>query len=560
MHRVLSHRLLSSVSVFALCLSASVVGTPASAAFKAGTWTKVGGKNSPLCGGGSSFLLTDGRVLIQDNCGFPNNFGTNWWTLTPDNTGSYTSSSVTWTQVASIPASFGYGPLYMSSYVLANGNLIINGGEYNLGPLVWIDLGAYFNPQTNNCSGCWIQGSPPTSGSGSWIQVNPPTGWTSIGDGQSTILQNGNYMIADCCSTRQAILDLANLTWLPTGSNFRPSTNNEAGWTLLPDDSVLTVDMTTGFNAASTAYRYLNGTWYCAGTTQVQLIDEQPPSNPDVEMGPWVLLPNGTVFAVGGSGNNAIYTPPPPGQTPPAGGSCNGPGINTGTWTAGPSYPSPFQNYRIADGPGALLPNGNVLLMAAPGDGQTPVQFFEYTEGNPGTLNVTANTTNAPTDVSYNGRLLVLPTGQILQTDNTSDIEVYSPNGQSISPIGPPPGYSATWAPTITTPYPLSITRGLTYTISGTLFNGMSQANAYGDDVTSGTNYPLIRVTNQGTGHVFYGHTHDHSSMGVAQTTKTVSTKFEIPSTINLGVETGPFNLQIVANGIPSQNVVVTLH
>jgi hypothetical protein len=60
------------------------------------------------------------------------------------------------------------------------------------------------------------------------------------------------------------------------------------------------------------------------------------------------------------------------------------------------------------------------------------------------------------------------------------------------------------------------VTRGGSYVVSGHLFNGLSQGAAYGDDAQSATNYPLVRITNLGTGHVFYSRTHDHSSMAVA--------------------------------------------
>jgi len=45
-----------------------------------------------------------------------NNYGV-WYTLTPDNTGSYING--TWTQVASLPS--GYSPLFFSSAVLPDG-------------------------------------------------------------------------------------------------------------------------------------------------------------------------------------------------------------------------------------------------------------------------------------------------------------------------------------------------------------------------------------------------------------------------------------------------------
>ena len=44
------------------------------------------------------------------------------------------------------------------------------------------------------------------------------------------------------------------------------------------------------------------------------------------------------------------------------------------------------------------------------------------------------------------------------------------------------------------------------------------------------TNYPLVRITNNNTGHVFYARTHDHSSMGVATGNMAVSTNFDVPS------------------------------
>jgi len=99
------------------------------------------------------------------------------------------------------------------------------------------------------------------------------------------------------------------------------------------------------------------------------------------------------------------------------------------------------------------------------------------------------------------------------------------------------------------------VTRGKTYQISGTQFNGLSQAAGFGDEVETATNYPLVRITNNATGHVFYTRTHDHSTMGVATGSATVSTNFDVPS----GMETGAGKLEVVANGIPSQPFSVTV-
>ena len=98
--------------------------------------------------------------------------------------------------------------------------------------------------------------------------------------------------------------------------------------------------------------------------------------------------------------------------------------------------------------------------------------------------------------------------------------------------------------------------RGSTYKIYGTQFNGLSQAASFGDEYQTATNYPLVRITNNSTGHVFYAKTHDHSTMAVATGTKVVFTNFDVPA----GMETGASSLVVVANGIPSQPVNITVN
>ena len=69
------------------------------------------------------------------------------------------------------------------------------------------------------------------------------------------------------------------------------------------------------------------------------------------------------------------------------------------------------------------------------------------------------------------------------------------------------------------------------------------------------TNFPLVRITNNRTGHVFYSRTHDHSSMAVASS-DLVSTHFDVSATR----EHGPSQLVVVANDIPSAPVAVTVN
>jgi len=183
-----------------------------------------------------------------------------------------------------------------------------------------------------------------------------------------------------------------------------------------------------------------------------------------------------------------------------------------------------------------LEPNGNVLVMTSPTSLFYPpaATFYEW---NGSTLTIVPGPTSALADASFVGHFLVLPTGQILFTDFSTNVEVFTPAGT----------YNPQWAPSIAS-LPTTLTRGKTYTVSGTQFNGVSQGAAYGDDFQNATNYPLVRIVNQATGHVFYARTHNHSYMGVQSGSKKVSTQFELPAI----AETGPSTLYVVANGIPS--------
>src|SRR5712691_5080719 len=151
----------------------------------------------------------------------------------------------------------------------------------------------------------------------------------------------------------------------------------------------------------------------------------------------------------------------------------------------------------------------------------------------------------AQNESSYLGNMLVLPTGEILWTDISGHAYFYSSSGS------PNPA----WAPTIVTRAPVTnVTRGKSFRIFGYNFNGFSQGAAYGDDAQAATNYPLVRITNRQTGHVFYARTHDHSTMAVASP-ELASTRYDVPA----GMEVGLADLVVVANGIASAPITVNV-
>ncbi|HSZ03112.1 MAG TPA: hypothetical protein VK788_26705 [Terriglobales bacterium] len=448
--------------------------------------------NQPPDGAIVGFLMTDGTVMYQGN-GY-----SDWWRLTPDKFGSYVNG--TWKQLASLPS--GYAPLYFAASVLADGRLIIEGGEYNFGTFAFTNMGAVYDPAKDT-----------------WTMQKPPKGWGFIGDSPSTVLPNGHFLIGSKFDKRDAELDPATLTWTEVSSTGKRDRNAEEGWTLMPDGSVLTYDVTKAPH--SEKYDSTKQEWISLGSTIVDL--HSPYGSgcipygknlcyyPPGEVGPGMLQPDGTMFATGsgsnggsGPGHTAIYHP------------------TTGKWTVGPDFPN---NDNAGDSYAVLLPNGHPLVVGASGtsyefDGKNLIPSLY---------------------LGYFSHLLDLPNGEVIVG-----------GGEVLIPAGKP---NPAWAPSVTQ-YPHTVTRGSTYKISGKQFNGLSQAQAFGDELTSVTNYPLVRITNKTSGHVVYAKTHDHSTMGVATGNTIVSTNFDVPSSM----ETGASTLEVVANGIPSKKVSITVN
>jgi hypothetical protein len=243
-----------------------------------------------------------------------------------------------------------------------------------------------------------------------------------------------------------------------------------------------------------------------------------------------VLRPDGTVFAAGAAPPNT------PGHTSI---------YNTATkkWKAGPDFPK-VNGVALAcdDAPSAVEINGNVLVMAGPPVFGTGAVFFEW---NGTKLTKTAQPPNAASDGAYYGHLLELPSGQLLFSDFSTDLEVFTPKGT----------YKAAWQPTITS-VPSSVTRGKSYVVKGTQLSGLTNGGAYGDDFQDSTNYALVRITNNTTKHVFYAKTTKPSSYAVQSGAASESTNF----TVSAGTETGASTLVVVTNGIPSAPQTVTVN
>jgi hypothetical protein len=465
------------------------------------SWTTV--KSPAPQAVGPLLQLRDGRILAHSD---QNGNANVWYILKPDSFGSYENG--TWSSGGNFPAN--YSPFFFSTAVMLDGKTIIaEGGEYNFGQAVWTTLGS-------------LGTLTPFTGSVSWVANNPPTGWTSIGDAQNVVLPNGKYLQADCCSKRTAIFNGPN-SWTASG-NVLAVRNDESGYTLLGNDKVLMVDVQRNSNCngslkSTEYYDPTTGTWSCGPETTVQLWIQN-----DQELGAAVLTYANTVIQFGGNVNATSVLD-----------------VAANMWKAGPTPPN---GQTQADGPAALEPNGKVLAMMSPPPlFQGPCQFLEYDPSN-NSLTNTVNSPQCPSDPSFVGHLMILPTGQIASISFDTTINLYNPA----------PGVVSGVAPTIFAASNHLIKGSKNNVLHGIQLNGLSENNAYGDDYQAATNYPLVRLTDVNTGKVYYAWTHDDSTHSIAPNTFGF-TKFDLDP----NMPGGQFHMEVVTNGIASNQVLVNV-
>jgi hypothetical protein len=465
-----------------------------------GTWSQLA--NQPGSQVGTMLLLSDGTVMALNN-----NNTTQWFRLTPDASGSYLNGS--W----SYRASMNYSRLYFSSDVLQDGRVLVAGGEYGTGTT----NAEIYDPVQD----AWTIVPIPSGIINTENTVNTEGQNTSgFEDSASILLSNGCVLITPVIPAsygNTAIFNPDNNSW-STSSLVRGGDEDEAGLVKLPDDSILVVDSET-----QNSERYIpsSGNWVDDAVMPFDLWDPYV-----YEIGPGILLPNGKVLWIGSQPFSAIYTPS--GTTSP------------GSWVQGPDLPN---EGGAPDAPAAMMPNGKVLLALSDTPSVNNVYpadsfFYEYDYSVAPAGAFTA--TSAPgTGGTYYGtapypmRFLVLPDGNILATTPDDGVWIYQPDGAPL-PAGKPTIYSIV----------PNYDGGLTLT--GTLFNGLSQGAVYGDDAQMDSNYPLVRFIDT-NGVVRYGRTYNWSSTSVDTGNAILSTECTIPT----GGSTQDI-IEVVANGIAS--------
>lgn len=486
------------------------LGTLSSAGASASPWQLISTQPTSFMLGdpGAMFLLTDGKILVQDQ-GPINSGSPNWWLYSPNAQGNYVDG--TWTQTGSTP-NF-YSPVYFASGVLPTGQVIIEGGEFNGTPnYAGTNLGAIYDPT----SGAWSSVTPPSGGAGCW---------SHIADAPSVVLASGTFFVGASgsrTSTCEALFNSTTKTWTATGTG-KADPNPEEGFTLLPNNKVLDVNTGTtnsvlGGSTNTEIFDPTTGSWTSAGSTPSALDDS------DAEVGPASLMPSGVVFAEGATSSSALFN------------------SATNTWSAGPQFPIVNgQQMNAKDACSAVLPNGSVLFNLSAS--QAPSTHWFTFDGTSITQVADDVAASASQEQSNYCNALDLPNGQVLVNlrYGSTPMEIYTPAGNA----------NPSWAPS-TTNMPTSMAAGTSYTIDGTQFGGLDEGAYFGDDYNAQSNYPLVRITNLTTHQVTYATTSGSTGLAVTPGTPGTTT-FVVPPSI----DNGPATAQVVVNGIASAGAKV---
>lgn len=268
-----------------------------------GKWTTFAVPNTSTgpYSGDIMILLTDGSVLVHNgDLGIDQRYD-QWLRLTPASDGKYE------TGVWSSELDMRFARQWFASGVLADGRVFCIGGEDTNDPSAPLGdsaTGEIFDPQTNT-----------------WSDIAKPAAFAFVsGDCNGSVLADGRVMlggansIAFPATKRSAIWDPTNGTWTEAGLAFgalaatdKSDPFEEETWALLPDGSVLAPSVVN----TPQAQRYVPSLdrWINCPNSPANLAITALNGVTVEETGGLIMLPDGKAFAIGGSGETALYTP-----------------------------------------------------------------------------------------------------------------------------------------------------------------------------------------------------------------------------------------------------------
>jgi hypothetical protein len=388
-----------------------------------------------------------------------------------------------------------YGRWDFGVAMLTNANLLVVGGEYGGG----IAPGQFWNGQTE-IYGLGQTSEQYDSVNNVWTQRNPSL---LLGDCPTELLPDGNVLVAPAnnsglCAYYNAVSNNWEYFTIPAAYGGW----DECTWVKLPNGCIFGVDDSgQGEHFVPSLKK-----WIFDGVSPV------PGGGGENTV---FLLPNGKVLYIGQATNTALYTP---GNSP----------TNAGTWSNGANLPMVNGNQLLPSGEGGgfTLSNGNLLLVLF---GNGGAYTYEY--------NYQSNTfIPAPANPS-GGYAVCLPDGTVFVAGGF----IYTPSGPQF----------AAGLPAINS---ISQNQNGTYHLTGTGLTGFCEGQAAIDDGQAPCNFPLVRLTNNVSGYVYYARTYNWSSGGVQTSNQILTTEFSLPVKLPAGI----YSLAAVAVGIPSAPVLFT--
>jgi hypothetical protein len=189
----------------------------------------------------------------------------------------------------------------------------------------------------------------------------------------------------------------------------------------------------------------------------------------------------------------------------------------------------------------ALATQGNIGLVLG-GIFSSPTQLFDF-DPNARTMTPIAGPAGSllSSQGSFVTRMLVLPTGQLLLSDSSNQLYVYTPHSSAPEWLRPEI-------------FDVDYTRDGVFKLTGIRLNGQSAGASYGDDDQMDENYPIVRLENPATGNVYYCRTTNWDSVSVGgHRPETVD------FTLNPAVTPGRYELTVVGAGIASRAVRIQI-
>ena len=277
---------------------------------------------------------------------------------------------------------------------------------------------------------------------------------------------------------------------------------------------------------------------------------------------PAAILPNGDVYLIGDSGPNPVSLNA---STTAGSSSVTVPstaGLQS-TWSVaqadGTSSAIPPSTVIFSvDSPtsftlGTFDASGNLVPVDASataslglvlgGIFSSPAQLFKF-DPRAGTMRAMAGPKGSflSSEGAYVTRMLVLPTGQLMLSDSSNQLYVYTPD-QASAPVFLRPAI-----------FDVDYTGGGVFKLTGVQLNGQSEGAAYGDDDQMNENFPIVRLEDPSSGNVYYCRTTNWSSVSVGFTGPET-----VDFTLNSAVKPGSYKLTVVGAGIASPSVRIQI-